>query len=97
MSYVVIPSFAVPSENVEAFLAAAREDAERSLADEEGCLQFDVVLDRSKTPANVVFYEVYRDKNAFDAHLETPHLIAFRAALDLCKEGPVHTFERVVP
>ena len=97
MSYVVLPEFHVEPGNLEAFLAAARADAEASVANEPGCLQFDVFVDRSSSPARVMFYEVYADRAAFDAHLGTPHLAAFRLALALCKEQPVRFFERVVP
>ncbi|MGO4852787.1 putative quinol monooxygenase [Phaeovulum sp. W22_SRMD_FR3] len=97
MSFVVLPRFTVEEGQLEAFLAAARADAEASVAHEPGCLQFDVVVDRSARLAEVVFYEVYTDRAAFDAHLQTPHLEAFRAALHLCTEGPVGFYERVVP
>lgn len=96
MSYVVVPSFTVEPTNFDAFLAA-REDATRSVADEAGCLQFDVVIDRDATPTEVMFYEIYTDRAAFEAHLETPHLAAFKAALHLCTPGPVRIFERVAP
>ena len=97
MSFVVLPEFHVTPDRLEAFLAAARADAEASVAGEPGCLQFDVFVDRLATPVRVMFYEVYADRAAFDAHLETPHLAAFRIALALCDEQPVRVFERVVP
>lgn len=97
MSFVVLPSFEVGEGTLDAFLAAARADAEASVADEPGCLQFDVFVDRATRPAMVMFYEVYTDRAAFDAHLETPHLAAFRDSLHLCDEGPVQFFERLVP
>lgn len=97
MSFVVLPSFEVGEGTLDAFLAAARADAEASVADEPGCLQFDVFVDRAARPAKVMFYEVYTDRAAFDAHLETPHLAAFRDSLHLCDEGPVQFFERLVP
>lgn len=97
MSYVVLPSFDVTPENLDAFLAAARADARASLADEPGCRRFDIFLDRAARPVRVMFHEVYDDRAAFDAHLETPHLAAFRAALHLCEEGPVQFFEGLAP
>jgi quinol monooxygenase YgiN len=97
VSYVVLPSFDVAEENLEAFLAAGRADAEASMAAEPGCLQFDVVVDRDVRPIRVVFYEVYADRTAFEAHLQTPHLADFRDSLHLCLEGPVQFFERLVP
>lgn len=97
MSFVVLPEFHVQPEKLDAFLTAAHADASASLADEPGCLQFDVVVDRGQTPIRVLFYEVYSDRAAFDAHLTTPHLAAFRAALALCDEHPVRYLERVAP
>lgn len=97
MTLVVIPEFLVTPENREAFLAAARADAEASVASEEGCLQFDVVVDDTVDPIRVLFYEVYHDEAAFAAHLETPHLAAFLDALKLCEEQPVRRFLRAVP
>lgn len=94
MSYVVLPSFEVRADRLDAFLAAARADAKASLADEAGCLQFDIAVDRSVSPVRVVFYEVYTDRAAFDHHLTTPHLAAFRESLHLCREGPVQFLER---
>lgn len=97
MSYIVLPSFIVAEDKLEAFLAAARADAEQSVSAEPGCLQFDVSIDRSSSPTKVVFYEVYTDRAAFEAHLDTPHLSAFRNSLHLCEEGPVQFFERLAP
>lgn len=97
MSYVVLPSFEVSEDRLDAFLTAARADAEQSVATEPGCLQFDVFVDRSLQPIEVMFYEVYRDRAAFEEHLATPHLEQFRASLGLCKEGVVRFFERLAP
>lgn len=97
MSYIVVPSFTVEHAELDAFLDAARADATSSVADEAGCLQFDVVIDQDASPIEVMFYEVYTDRAAFEAHLETPHLAAFRATLHLCTAGPVRIFERIAP
>lgn len=96
MSFVVLPEFSVKAENLDAFLKAARDDAEQSKANEPGCQKFDVFVDKEATPIKVMFYEVYNDRAAFDAHLKTLHLARFRAALDLVDEGPVQFFERIV-
>ncbi|AUH34228.1 putative quinol monooxygenase [Paracoccus tegillarcae] len=97
MSYVVLPSFEVSDENLDAFLEAAHADATQSVADEPDCLQFDVCIDRAASPTRVTFYEVYTDRAAFERHLETPHLAAFRDSLHLCTEGPVQFFDRLIP
>jgi (4S)-4-hydroxy-5-phosphonooxypentane-2,3-dione isomerase len=55
-------------------------NAQTSLSDEEGCLQFDVVQRRDDDHA-FIFYEVYTDKAAFDLHLKLDHSIAFNNKL----------------
>lgn len=97
MSFVVLPSFDVSEQNLDAFLEAALADARASVADEPGCQQFDVFVDREARPIRVMFYEVYDDRAAFDRHLETPHLAAFRDSMHLCERGPVSFFDKVDP
>lgn len=95
--FVVIAEFEVPSERLGDFLEAAGDDARHSVADESGCLQFDVSVEQGD-PARVVFYEVYESQKAFDAHLQTPHLARFRKALPLVsKEFPPRFLERAHP
>ena len=94
-AFVVIPEFVVKPECLDAFLALAREDASHSLADEPGCRQFDVVQ-MDGAPCNVLFYEVYDSRAAFDAHLRTPHLARFRDGLPalVVEERPVRFARR---
>ncbi len=75
--FVVIAEFKVKDGHLVAFLKLARDDAERSVADEPGCRQFDVAVS-DDDPHTVVFYEVYDDRAAFDAHLATPHFAQFQ-------------------
>lgn len=84
-AFVVIAEFSVTGEKLSEFLAAARADATASLRDEPGCLQFDVSVEGDGAH-RVVFYEVYASRAAFDAHLATPHVAAFRAALALVEK-----------
>jgi quinol monooxygenase YgiN len=79
--FVVIAEFEVKPDKLEQFLELARTDASQSVAKEPGCHQFDVTLDREQ-PNRVVLYEVYENQAAFDVHLETPHLAAFRAGIE---------------
>jgi autoinducer 2-degrading protein len=69
----------VVPDQVAAFLAATRTNANASLA-EPGVLRFDVVQDRSD-PAHVVLVEVYRDDAAAAAHKETAHYAVWRDAV----------------
>ena len=89
-AFVVIAEFVVRPGCMDAFLALARDDARRSVADEPGCWQFDIVLPEAE-PGRVVFYEVYDSRAAFDAHLATPHLARFREGFPalIAEERPV--------
>ena len=80
-AFVIIAEFEVKPDRLEQFLELAKTDASQSVAVEPGCHQFDVTLDREQ-PNRVVLYEVYDDEAAFDAHLRTPHLEAFRTGID---------------
>ncbi|MDN7131224.1 antibiotic biosynthesis monooxygenase [Halomonas sp. MC140] len=93
--FVVIAEFEVADAHLEVFLAAAEQDAIRSLADEPGCLQFDINVNETSLISNVLFYEVYRSQEAFDSHLLTSHLAAFRDSLALVeRELPVRFLTR---
>lgn len=83
--FVVIAEFDVAPERLEEFLAVARDDATASVRDEPGCRQFDVIVLDGQ--GGVLFHEVYDDRAAFDAHLQTPHLARFRAALPALVRG----------
>ena len=51
--------------------------AKRCLANEAGCLQFDVAQD-PKNPTRFVMLEVYKDDAAIAAHQESQHFKDFR-------------------
>ena len=46
---------------------------------EPGCLHFDLLRSTS-CPEEIVFYEAYRTKADFDAHVATAHVRAWQAA-----------------
>ncbi|MDP9933846.1 MULTISPECIES: putative quinol monooxygenase [Micrococcaceae] len=63
----------------EEFLAAIAENARASVRDEEGCCRFDVIELGDIGSNRFAFYEVYRDKDAFDnEHKRAPHYFAYR-------------------
>lgn len=87
--FVVIAEFRVKPGCMDAFLALARDDARHSVQDEPGCRRFDVTLPQDAEGA-VLFYEIYDDRAAFDAHLLTPHLASFREGFPaLAEQLPV--------
>ena len=74
--FVVTVTFVIKQENLEEFMPAMTRQAHNSLTREQGCLQFDVCQDQDKLE-RIFLYEVYTDRAAFDAHLETAHFLDF--------------------
>jgi quinol monooxygenase YgiN len=71
----------VKPEAFEAFYEAALGDSTCSVRDEPGCLQFDVLAPIAG--GNIfAFYEVYESKEAFSAHMETPHFKRFASVAE---------------
>ena len=66
---------------IDAFLEAARLDAEGSVGSEPGCRRFDILRDPD-VPDRVFFYEVYDDEAAFLRHREMPHFKTYFAATE---------------
>ena len=48
---------------------------------EEGCLQYDLHQD-NKNPAHFMFFENWATYDTWQAHMTTPHIIAYMAAVD---------------
>ncbi len=63
----------------EAFDAEIADHAAKTLAGEEGCMDFYVHVDR-ENPNKYLLYELYRDEAALVAHRETAQLAKFRTA-----------------
>ena len=75
----LVVSVQVKPGHREAFLAAITENAERSFTDEPGCLYFDVTVDTADDH-RFVFYELYTDQGALEAHRAAPHFAVWRKA-----------------
>lgn len=58
--------------SADQFLSAIKVNATASVANESGCLVFDVSQDRVD-PDVIYLYEIYRDDAAYDAHTQTAH------------------------
>jgi (4S)-4-hydroxy-5-phosphonooxypentane-2,3-dione isomerase len=86
--YVLIVSARIKPEQRGRFLEAIEENAVASVRDEPGCLRFDVVSDNDD-PHHYVFYEVYRDADAFKAHRDSDHFARWREAADVCLSEPL--------
>ena len=94
-NFVLVVEFEIKPEEADRFHALIAENACLSVANEPGCLQFDVVRPEEGGP-RVVLYEVYADRAAFDAHIKMPHVATFFAqAKPLLLGQKVTRFERL--
>ena len=76
--FVLVVEFEVKPENLDRFHELIAENARKSVANEPGCRQFDVMRVQDQ-PNRIVLYEVYDDLAAFEAHGKMPHVAAFFA------------------
>jgi len=79
--FVVIADFRLHSGGGERFLELVAVNAVASVRDEPNCRRFDVLSPEGEAD-HVTLYEIYDDRNGFEAHLRTPHFAAFKQATD---------------
>ncbi len=80
----------VDPERREEFLAAITANAEASVRDEPGCLRFDV-SEVESDDNRFIFYELYADAEAFEAHRAAPHFRTWREVADRTVVQQVNT------
>ena len=92
--FVITVDFEIKSEFVNEFRNRVLQQAKDSLNNEEKCFTFDVCFDEKNT--NKVFlYEIYKDKNAFDEHLNSSHYLSFNEEVaPWVKEKIINNFEK---
>jgi autoinducer 2-degrading protein len=74
--YAVWVEFDLVPQHAADFRTAVLQNARASVANEPGCLRFDV-LDALPAAPRILLYEIYADEAAFKAHLATPHFKVF--------------------
>jgi autoinducer 2-degrading protein len=93
--FVVVVEFTVRVEFIDRFLERVMQQAQDSLQLEVDCHVFDV-CSCSKKKNQVLLYEVYTDKTAFDAHLASAHFRDFNIAVqEWVSDKQLSTFERL--
>jgi len=78
MPLIIAGTVRVPPENLDAFKPHMRAMLAASRA-EDGCLEYSYAEDVAE-PGLIRVFEVWRDQAAIDAHFQTPHMAAWRAA-----------------
>lgn len=94
--FVLIVDFQVKPEHLGKFNQLIEVNARSSVANEPGCLQFDVLRNRDD-PGTVVLYEVYESEGAFETHLGMAHTRTFLSEMkELIIKQTATKFTRVV-
>ena len=89
MLFVVVVEFQLKQGARAEFRRLIDTNADASVKNEPGCLQFDV-LEPEGDDDRVLLYEIYSDKAAFDAHLRSDHFRTFAGASEaLCLQKSV--------
>jgi quinol monooxygenase YgiN len=74
---VVLVQVSVKPQMLDEFERAILLNADSARSREPGCLRFDVSQSEDD-PGRWLFYEVYKDSAAFDAHRASPHFVAYQ-------------------
>ena len=77
--FVIMVDFRLKPGAKSAFRRLIDDNARASCRDEPGCRRFDV-MELPGEADRIVLYEIYDDRAAFGAHLETRHFASFNAA-----------------
>lgn len=75
---VIAGTVRVPPQNLERFKPHMLAMLQASRA-EDGCLEYSYAEDVAE-PGLIRVFEAWRDQAALDAHFQTPHMAAWRAA-----------------
>jgi autoinducer 2-degrading protein len=78
---VVLVQVVVKNEMLAEFERAILANAEGARTREPGCVRFEV-SQREDDPGQWLFYEMYKDAGAFEAHRATPHFAAYQQVAD---------------
>lgn len=77
-AYAIIVEFRLRPGQRAAFRRLIDSNARHSVRDEVGCRRFDV-LEPAGDADRILLYEIYDDRAAFDAHVESAHFARFDA------------------
>ena len=74
---VRIAELEIDPEQLDAYRALLAEEIEASVETEPGVLMLHAVAERER-PEQIRILEVYADREAYEAHLRTPHFLKYK-------------------
>ena len=90
--YSIFVTVNVKPEHIEEFKEASLGDAQGATRDEPGCFRFDMHQDVG-IASRFYLHEVYRDEEAFQAHLEAPHFLQWIGTVKEFFDGDIQKIE----
>jgi quinol monooxygenase YgiN len=76
--YVRVAQIEIDPAQTDRYVAAAKEVIETSVRTEPGVLALYSVAEK-ENPAHIIVFEMYADREAYQAHLETEHFKTYKA------------------
>jgi quinol monooxygenase YgiN len=80
-TYVQLAELEIDAAQLEAYKAAVREHIETAIRVEPGVLVLYAVAHKDD-PARITVFEIYKDSEAYKAHLEAPHFKKYKATTE---------------
>src|ERR1700753_322822 len=79
--YIQIATLQIDPARLADYRAAVTAQAQAAIAREPGVLALNAVADRDN-PARITVFEIYRDRAAYESHLQAPHFLDYKAAVE---------------
>jgi len=79
--YVQMAEIEIHSSHLDAYRAAVQEQIDAAIRKEPGVLVLYAVSEKDN-PTNVRVFEIYRDRNAYEAHLGSEHFKKYKATTE---------------
>jgi quinol monooxygenase YgiN len=79
--HIQIAEIAVDPAHLESYKAAVAEQIEAAIRLEPGVLVLYSVATK-EDPSKIIVFEIYRDRDAYLAHLKAPHFLKYKATVD---------------
>jgi len=79
--YIQIAEIEVDPTQLESYKAAVKVQIEAAVRQEPGVLALFSVSHKDN-PAHVTVFEIYRDREAYLAHLQAPHFLKYKATVE---------------
>jgi quinol monooxygenase YgiN len=79
--HIQIAEIEIDPAQLESYKTAVKEQIEAAIRLEPGVLVLYSVSDK-ENPTHVTVFEIYRDRDAYLAHLQAPHFLRYKATVE---------------